>query len=108
MLARLAKLKELKLGLELADRKQVRTNRRCWRRYDGLAMTLDSGLDLLRGLKELRVVGLMDMEVYIDGDREQGWFKEHWLNARNGVTGYNPRAVEDNVSDDSSDESRFL
>ncbi|KAF9115530.1 hypothetical protein BGX30_006262 [Mortierella sp. GBA39] len=83
-LARLTKLRELKLGLviemytlayELGDKTYKR-------QFDCLAMTLDSGLDLLKGLKELRVVGLEDMEVYVEGEREQAWFKEHWPNAK--------------------------
>ncbi|KAK3809616.1 MAG: LOW QUALITY PROTEIN: hypothetical protein J3R72DRAFT_428288 [Linnemannia gamsii] len=35
------------------------------RQYDCLAMSLESGLDLLRGLKSLQVVALQDMEVGI-------------------------------------------
>ncbi|KAG0359383.1 hypothetical protein BGX24_005780, partial [Mortierella sp. AD032] len=51
-------------------------------------MTLDSGLDLLRNLKYLRIVGLTDMEVYIDGDKEQKWVAEHWPNAALEFIGY--------------------
>ncbi|KAF9213728.1 hypothetical protein BGZ59_004931 [Podila verticillata] len=46
------------------------------------AAGLESGLDLLSGLKNLRVVALEDMEVDIDGDSEQKWVAEHWPKAR--------------------------
>ncbi|KAF9396498.1 hypothetical protein CPC16_001180 [Podila verticillata] len=52
------------------------------RQYDCLSMSLESGLDLLSGLKNLRVVALEDMEVDIDGDSEQKWVAEHWPKAR--------------------------
>lgn len=62
-----------------------------WQQYSCLAMNLDSGLDLLKGLKELkelRVVGLEDMEVYVEGEKEVSWFVEHWPNATIGVSDY--------------------
>lgn len=54
--------------------------------YDCLAMILDSGLGLLRGLKNLRIVGLEDMEIYIDGDSERSWFAENWPDAKISTT----------------------
>ncbi len=48
------------------------------RQYECLSFTLESGLDLLRDLKELRVIKLNDMAVGIDGEEEQRWVKEHW------------------------------
>ncbi|KAG0297332.1 hypothetical protein BGZ96_006896 [Linnemannia gamsii] len=89
-LARHTKLRELRLGLRM-DTKSVdyfRGNKEYWRQYDCLAMTVESGLDLLKGLKDLRVVGLEDMEIYIDGDTEQSWFAENWPNATIGQTDY--------------------
>lgn len=38
-------------------------------------MNLGSGLDLLKGLKELKVV------VYVKGEKERAWFKEKWPHA---------------------------
>ncbi|KAK3848399.1 MAG: hypothetical protein J3R72DRAFT_428938 [Linnemannia gamsii] len=89
-LARLPKLRELSLGTPLIidDVDYDSGDKELFRQYDCLAMTLDSGLDLLRDLKNLRIVGLADMEVYIDGDREQTWFAEHWPNATIGSTNY--------------------
>lgn len=43
-----------------------------------VAMSLDSGLDLLKDSNELEFVGLTDLEVYVNGDRGQDWFAEHW------------------------------
>ncbi|KAF9120646.1 hypothetical protein BGW39_011205 [Mortierella sp. 14UC] len=83
-LARFSKLRELTLGFPL-DAEEVANDDRYkehYQQYDCLAMTLDSGLDLLKGLRKLRKVGLVDMEVYIDGEREQAWFKEHWPNVK--------------------------
>ncbi|KAG0368595.1 hypothetical protein BGX24_002763, partial [Mortierella sp. AD032] len=90
-LGRLTKLRELRLGLSVDPTRYPnyqRGDREIYRQYDCLAMTLDSGLDLLKGLKELRVVGLEDMEVYIDGDGEQSWFAEHWPLAKIGYEDY--------------------
>ncbi|KAF9964430.1 hypothetical protein BGZ70_006463, partial [Mortierella alpina] len=46
--------------------------------YECLSFTLESGLDLLRDLKELRVIDLSNMAVGIDGEAEQQWMKKHW------------------------------
>ena len=83
-LAKLTKLRELKLGLVIEVRapEYELGDKTYGKQFDCLAMTLDSGLDLLKGLKELRVVGLEDMEVYVEGEREQAWFQEHWPNAK--------------------------
>ncbi|KAK3848409.1 MAG: hypothetical protein J3R72DRAFT_500160 [Linnemannia gamsii] len=95
-LARLTKLRELSLGMPLTmdkpwvidDVEIYVGSTEDYRQCDGLAMTLDSGLDLLRDLKNLRIVGLTDMEVYIDGDKEQTWVAEHWPNATIEFIGY--------------------
>ncbi|KAF8934774.1 hypothetical protein BGZ47_010214 [Haplosporangium gracile] len=74
-LAKLTKLRELKLDLEIevcAPEYEL-GDKTYKKQLDCLAMTLDSGLDLLKGLKELRVVGLEDMEVYTEGDKEKAW-----------------------------------
>ncbi|KAF9964431.1 hypothetical protein BGZ70_006464 [Mortierella alpina] len=48
------------------------------RQYECLSFTLESGLDLLRDLKQLQVIDLSNMEVGIDGEAEQRWVKKHW------------------------------
>ncbi|KAF8946242.1 hypothetical protein BGZ47_000991 [Haplosporangium gracile] len=48
------------------------------RQFDCLAMSLESGLDLLRDLKDLSHVELVDMEVCVDGNKEQARFSKHW------------------------------
>ncbi|KAF9285551.1 hypothetical protein BGZ88_009489 [Linnemannia elongata] len=46
--------------------------------YDCLAMSLESGLDLLANLGDLRRVDLEDMSVEIGNPAEQAWVAEHW------------------------------
>ncbi|OAQ23049.1 hypothetical protein K457DRAFT_25424 [Linnemannia elongata AG-77] len=84
-LGRLTKLRELSLGFPV-DTAFTPSEKDFHRQYDCLAMTLESGLDLLKDLKDLRVVGLEDMEVYSDGDREQDWFAKNWPRARVSTT----------------------
>jgi hypothetical protein len=43
-------------------------------------------LDLLKGLKHLQIVGLDDMEIYIDGDSGHCWFAETWRHAKISTT----------------------
>jgi hypothetical protein len=50
-----------------------------WRQYDCHAITLESGLDLLKRLKGLRIVGLKGMGVYVDVDQEMA---KLWPNAK--------------------------
>ncbi|KAF9904573.1 hypothetical protein EC991_002562 [Linnemannia zychae] len=75
-LGRLTKLRELKLGSSWSDVYDTH-GFRYTRLKDCLEMTLDSGLDLLRPLKELERMGLDEMDVYI-GRKELAWMKEHW------------------------------
>ncbi|KAG0297339.1 hypothetical protein BGZ96_006903 [Linnemannia gamsii] len=79
-LAQFTKLRELLLGslIDITAPRYRRGGLEYWRQYECLAMTLESGLDLLKGLKELRVVGLENMEVYIEGKQEKAWFAEYW------------------------------
>ncbi|KAK3848422.1 MAG: hypothetical protein J3R72DRAFT_500189 [Linnemannia gamsii] len=49
--------------------------------YNCLTMSLEGGLDLLHGLKELRKVGLEDMDVEIGNPAEQEWVKANWPHA---------------------------
>lgn len=86
-LARFTKLRELRLGFSFEygyDDPEVREEDE-YLQFDCLAMTVESGLDLLRGLKEVRVLGLEDMEVYAGEERERQWFAECWPNVRIGV-----------------------
>lgn len=95
-LAQLTKLRELTLGFPIHTKyKYKHGDKEYYRQYDCLVMTLESGLDLLKRLKELRVVGLEDMEVYGDGEKEQSWFAEHWPHATIGVTDYSTDRYED-------------
>ncbi|KAG0372029.1 hypothetical protein BGX24_000845 [Mortierella sp. AD032] len=72
-LARLTRLREVTLGLRIkAAWGQGGTNER-YRLYDCPAMSLASGMGVLRGLKELETVCLDDME-----DEDKEWVKEHW------------------------------
>ncbi|KAG0209052.1 hypothetical protein BGX28_000152 [Mortierella sp. GBA30] len=95
-LGSLTKLKELVLGISLDeltrrfpddlqdfeednegdffDKDAIQTGRQ----YECLSFTLESGMDLLRDLKELRILDLKAMAVGIDGSVEQQWIKEHW------------------------------
>ncbi|KAG9061198.1 hypothetical protein KI688_007536 [Linnemannia hyalina] len=78
-LGRLTKLKELILGVAVVPRwgdDDIRRQRN--RQYDCLAMTVESGLDLLKDLKELENVVMDDMEVYISDDKEEAWVKKNW------------------------------
>ncbi|KAF8946332.1 hypothetical protein BGZ47_000811 [Haplosporangium gracile] len=98
-LARFTKLRELTLGfpLEASDARDDKQYKDFYQQYDCLAMTLDSGLDLLKGLKDLRLVGLVDMEIYIEGEKEKAWFAENWPHAT--------IRVEDNTKYQDSDDS---
>ncbi|KAF9087381.1 hypothetical protein BGX23_008168 [Mortierella sp. AD031] len=88
--ARLTKLRQLSLGvpIDTMNYGYLPSDKEWYRRYDCLAFTLESGLDLLKDLKALRVVELDDMEVYIDGDAEQAWIAEHWPSVKIGCTDY--------------------
>ncbi|KAK3839448.1 MAG: hypothetical protein JOS17DRAFT_786091 [Linnemannia elongata] len=89
-LGRLTKLRELTLGfpIDVSDYANSLEDKEYHRQYDCLAMTLESGLDLLKDLKDLRVVGLEEMEVYSDGDKEQDWFTKNWPKTRVSTTDY--------------------
>ncbi|KAG0273735.1 hypothetical protein BGZ95_010477 [Linnemannia exigua] len=88
-LSRLIKLKELYLGSPLEEYEDFRSpeleldddvpRRDCpSRQFDCLAMTLDSGLDQLKDLKDLHWIDMKDMEVYIDKPKEQKWVGKNW------------------------------
>ncbi|KAF8946334.1 hypothetical protein BGZ47_000813 [Haplosporangium gracile] len=106
-LARFTRLRELRLGFPVNSKTSYYKNRRGdkekYRQYDCLAMTLESGLDLLRGIKDLRTVGLEDMEVYIHGDKEQTWFAEHWPHATIEYEDYSTNLDAISESSDSND-----
>ncbi|KAG0368597.1 hypothetical protein BGX24_002765 [Mortierella sp. AD032] len=105
-LARFKRLRELRLGFPVNSRvshfRHRRGDKEVYRQYDCLAMTLESGLDLLKDLKELRTVGLQDMEIYIDGDKEQTWFAEYWPFATIGYEDYHTDSDATSVSSDSN------
>lgn len=111
-LAQFTKLRELTLGFPLDDSDDLydKSYREFYRQYDCLAMTLDSGLDLLKGLKDLLVVGLVDMEINTEGEKEMAWFEENWPLATIR-TEYDSKSQDsdDNDSDDwqTDDEEDF-
>lgn len=78
-LGRLTKLRELILGVTVRSSWQSygRRNERYWQ-HDCLAMTVESGLDLLKDLKELKSVVLDDMVMFISHDEEKAWVKKNW------------------------------
>ncbi|KAG0372682.1 hypothetical protein BGX24_012712, partial [Mortierella sp. AD032] len=63
-----------------------RYDRESDRQYDCLAMSLKSRLDLLRGLRRLRVVALEDMQVDIYKKDQKKWVVQHWPNAKVDIT----------------------
>lgn len=74
-LARLTRLRELRMGIpsDCGNRNYRRFDEKYNRQYDCLAMSLESGLDLLSGLRSLRMVALEDTEVNIDNENEKRW-----------------------------------
>ncbi|KAG9319081.1 hypothetical protein KVV02_008154, partial [Mortierella alpina] len=83
-LARLTHLEVLRMGIPYDTENMYyhRYDKACDRQYDCLAMSLESGLDLLGGLESLQVVALEDMEVGINDENEQKWVVEHWPRVR--------------------------
>ncbi|KAF9083023.1 hypothetical protein BGX23_011851 [Mortierella sp. AD031] len=110
-LSKMKRLRQLTLGVpyDTSHYGYSAQDKEYFRRYDCLAFTLESGLDLLKDLKELRVVQLEDMEVYIDGEAEQAWIAEHWPNVKIGVADYETdrdfetESNEDEYEDDYAD-----
>ncbi|KAH7057950.1 hypothetical protein BKA57DRAFT_448188 [Linnemannia elongata] len=78
-LGRLTKLRELSLGVSVPPRwgdNDLKTERGY--QHDCLAMTVESGLDSLKNLKELEIVVLNEMDVFISHDGEEAWVKKNW------------------------------
>ncbi|KAF9113762.1 hypothetical protein BGW39_003603, partial [Mortierella sp. 14UC] len=103
----LTNFETLKLGIPFDPtspyyRPGVRERRRL---YEGVAMSLDSGLSVLRGLKKLHFVGLEDMEVYI-GRQEKLWMRRNWPASTCLTTNYfsEPESTDDGEDDDDEDE----
>jgi hypothetical protein len=103
-LARMTKLRELTLGIPFDTHNEDYSmhDKEYYRRYDCLAMTLESGLDLLKDLKNLEAVGLDDMEVYINRYEEQAWVTQHWPKVQIGITEYDTE--QDYYSEDDEEE----
>ncbi|KAK3839400.1 MAG: hypothetical protein JOS17DRAFT_729037 [Linnemannia elongata] len=77
-LGRLTRLRQLTLGARCSSRQSdFGSTKEEDRLYGCLAMTLVSGLDLLRNLNKLERVGLQDMEVYF-GQKEWEWAMANW------------------------------
>ncbi|KAG0273292.1 hypothetical protein BGZ95_010888 [Linnemannia exigua] len=94
-LARLTKLKELRLGARLKSTWgwSYESSERD-RLYDCPAMSLASGMGVLKELKELETVCLNDMEVSVMRDKEEEWIKEHWPKVK-GVSYDDPVEVSE-------------
>ncbi|KAH7058033.1 hypothetical protein BKA57DRAFT_448401 [Linnemannia elongata] len=107
-LGQLTKLRHLILGgdIGLYSEKNVRlafqemsnegvyftpTNWQTGYQNDCLSMTLESGLDLLKGLKEMRAVVVEGMAMGLSNPVERDWQREHWPLLETGklfVNGY--------------------
>ncbi|KAG0317115.1 hypothetical protein BGZ97_005895 [Linnemannia gamsii] len=81
-LARFTKLRKLSLGFPAEE--LMYFSKEQYRQRDGLAMTLESGLDLLKGLKDLQEVELYYMDVGIGNPAEEAWVAENWPKAHIG------------------------
>ncbi|KAF9117975.1 hypothetical protein BGW39_001607 [Mortierella sp. 14UC] len=91
-LGQLTRLRQLTLGGPRLFQRATRREMDVIRLYDCLAMTLESGLDLLKDLKELRIVELDDMEVYL-GPGELAWMKTNWPKLK--TLSYDPIKAEE-------------
>ncbi|KAG0081211.1 hypothetical protein BGZ90_009734 [Linnemannia elongata] len=93
-LARFTRLRELRLGFPVNSRtsylKHRRGDKEKYRQYGCLAMTVESGLDLLKNLKELRI---------------HIWFEENWPNATIEYEDYQTDSDATTVSSDIDSES---
>ncbi|KAG9061213.1 hypothetical protein KI688_007551 [Linnemannia hyalina] len=79
-LARLTKLRELRLSSQLdewTDEYRKINKRHVWQ-YDCLSMTLESGLDVLKDLRNLRLVVLWYLENGISNAEEKEWVQTNW------------------------------
>lgn len=79
-LARFTKLRELRLSSlvdECSDEYRNINKKYVWQ-YDCLSMTLESGLDALKDLQDLRVVALWYLENGISNAEETEWVQRNW------------------------------
>ncbi|KAF9541812.1 hypothetical protein EC957_002647 [Mortierella hygrophila] len=79
-LAKLTKLRELRLSSELdewTDEYRKINKKHIWQ-YDCLSMTLESGLDVLKDLRDLRLVVLWYLENGISNAEETKWVQTNW------------------------------
>ncbi|KAG0048148.1 hypothetical protein BGZ83_006845 [Gryganskiella cystojenkinii] len=96
-LGRLTQLKEITLGLDTLDTDTGNhdlhilegenegayfdyADFQFQRQYTCLELSLESGLDRLQGLKNLRRLHVENMAVEIEGPQEKEWIKTHWPN----------------------------
>ncbi|KAG0206108.1 hypothetical protein BGX33_007581 [Mortierella sp. NVP41] len=83
-LAKLTRLRQLILGVpyhSMLSTTYQYGGKEQFRQYDCLAFTLESGLDLLKDLRQLRVVQLLDTKVYIR-KKEREWTVTNWPRAQ--------------------------
>ncbi|KAF8934773.1 hypothetical protein BGZ47_010213 [Haplosporangium gracile] len=104
-LSKFTKLRKLSLGFPVNESSSQyrRANKDYLIQFDGLAMTLDSGLDLLKDLKELEEVELYFREFGIRSyAEEEEWMGRSWPKARIGRTYHFPELRSDDT--DSEDD----
>lgn len=103
-LAKFTKLRKLSLGFPVSpsSSRYRQANKDYLVQFDGLAMILDSGLDLLKDLKELEEVELYLLEFGTRGyAKEEKWMKTNWPKAN---VGYH---FSEQESDDSDSENAY-
>ncbi|KAF9082623.1 hypothetical protein BGX23_012278, partial [Mortierella sp. AD031] len=99
-LSRLTRLRRLALGMPASYRRHQNDDR-C-RLFDCLAMTLESGLDLLNGLGLLREVELYYLETGIGQTAERAWVAENWPLVQKQPAALPPEHPERRVASTSS------
>lgn len=108
-LAKFTKLRKLSLGFPVNYNSSAyrRANKDYFVQFDGLAMTLESGLDLLKDLKELEEVELHLLEF---GTRsyaeEEEWMKTNWPKVNVGQTFHFLEREEEEEETNSEDDYR--
>ncbi|KAF8934775.1 hypothetical protein BGZ47_010215 [Haplosporangium gracile] len=73
-----------------------------YRQYDCLAMTLASGLELLKDLKDLERLVIYDAEIGLHKRAEQKWVTENWPKVDIRCSQYIPNYDEEETEDESA------
>ncbi|KAF9541805.1 hypothetical protein EC957_002640 [Mortierella hygrophila] len=106
-LAKFTKLRKLSLGFpaDCSSSKYRRAYEDNFMQFDCLAMTLESGLDLLKDLKGLEEVDLYHMEFGNRGyaEEEEEWMKANWPKAYVGRSNQFPEIDADSENETDSE-----